>query len=184
MSPRGGVIFTPATVISRSLRGTLTFNTPSFSLSSPFTPVSRSIVAVSSAFSPARDTTGFQRSVTTATASAVRVRARISCLFMVIPFSSPDLMRLGHEHALACSARFHGQVVEITHAVGFGPEPDLPCISEDAIVRLKEEGVVQVHPEVGALHLPCEGLPDVGWHLHVHAGKLRALAPFDLVELH
>src|SRR5207249_11921237 len=53
-SPIGGVIFTPATVTLRSLRGTVTLNTPSFSLSSPFTPVSCSILAVSSFPSAAR----------------------------------------------------------------------------------------------------------------------------------
>src|SRR6185312_2845368 len=47
-SPIGGVIFTPATVILRSLRGAVTLKTLSFSFISPFIPVSCSILAVSS----------------------------------------------------------------------------------------------------------------------------------------
>src|SRR5215472_2953699 len=50
VSPIGGVIFTPAVVTDKSLRGTDTLNTPSFALSAPFTPVSSSMRAVSSPF--------------------------------------------------------------------------------------------------------------------------------------
>src|SRR5437867_116935 len=48
VSPIGGVSFTPAAVTERSARGTETLNTPSFSSSLPFAPVSCSIRAVSS----------------------------------------------------------------------------------------------------------------------------------------
>jgi hypothetical protein len=69
--PNGGVILTPAAVTSRSLRGTLTLNTPSFSLNSPLTSVSRSIVAVSRAFSPLRAVVGLQRNPTMANVYAI-----------------------------------------------------------------------------------------------------------------
>src|SRR5262249_29954885 len=46
--PIGGVIFTPAVVTDKSLRGTDTLNTPSFALNAPLTPVSSSMRAVSS----------------------------------------------------------------------------------------------------------------------------------------
>src|SRR6516165_4348364 len=45
--PMGGVIFTPAMTTERSLRGTETLNTPSFSSRVPLAPVSRSILPVS-----------------------------------------------------------------------------------------------------------------------------------------
>src|SRR5438477_4578900 len=44
--PRGGVTWTPAAVIDRSLRGTETLKTPSFSSSAPLAPVSSSMRAV------------------------------------------------------------------------------------------------------------------------------------------
>src|SRR5262249_34821843 len=50
--PIGGVIFTPAVVTDKSLRGTDTLNTPSFALNAPFTPVSSSMRAVSSLAPP------------------------------------------------------------------------------------------------------------------------------------
>src|SRR5436305_3108557 len=47
VSPIGGVIFTPPAVTLMSLRESDTLNTPSFSSSFPFAPVSCSIFAVS-----------------------------------------------------------------------------------------------------------------------------------------
>src|SRR6266851_9320847 len=45
--PIGGDIFTPAMITDKSLRGTDTLKTPSFSSKAPFAPVRRSIVMVS-----------------------------------------------------------------------------------------------------------------------------------------
>src|SRR5207245_146075 len=47
--PSGGVTWTPAAVTERSLRGTETLKTPSFSSSVPLAPVSSSMRAVSRA---------------------------------------------------------------------------------------------------------------------------------------
>src|SRR6185295_19925957 len=64
VSPSGGVRCAPATVTARSVRGTCTRKTPSFSFHSPFSPVACSIRAVSRPFGAAR-TAGAARSTAT-----------------------------------------------------------------------------------------------------------------------
>src|SRR5207247_6762582 len=119
-SPMGGVIFTPATVTLRSLRGTASLNTPSFSLSAPFTPVSCSILAVSSFPSAARlgDTAPARAKYANAANAAM---AEEHTIFVQKFFS---ILNSFHLFLLRLVA-FYFQIIEGGNAIRFCPLTDL-----------------------------------------------------------
>src|SRR5260370_40762147 len=162
----GGVISTPAVVMDKSVRGTDTLKTRSFSLSAPFTPVSSSMRLVSSL----EPSPLFFGAAPTAHSPSI---ATISTVRFIIDFS-PALETLPSTHLL------HGrrcQVVEINDRSRFGPKADLACIREGFVLRIDYFLVVKEDLEVVAFGFHRQVVPDATGHLALPARRFSAV-PF------
>src|SRR6266849_1172799 len=163
VSPMGGVIFTPAVVMDKSFRGTVTLNTRSFSLSVPFTPVSSSMRWVSSLeplplFFGAASATAHSPSIAT-----------ISTIRFIIDFS-PLLQRR------------RGQVVEINDRIRFGPEADSPWIREGFVLRIDYFLVVKEDLEVVAFGFHRQVVPDAAGDLAIPPREFSPVPFHHVVE--